>query len=77
MCTIRNGYYHGPCMSNKNCADSCIHDDVGSGGYCSSAWKRGPFGRICKCTFECGGETTPAPAGDEPPLDTAGEEISN
>ena len=74
LCTTRNVYYHGPCMSNKNCADSCIHDDVGSGGYCSSTWKRGPFGRICKCTFECWEENK---ASTSKGLDTPRAEVSN
>ncbi|KAG0520606.1 hypothetical protein BDA96_08G088400 [Sorghum bicolor] len=46
VCTTRNWYFYGPCMSNKNCAASCIQHGIGGGGYCSP-WRR------CKCTLQC------------------------
>ncbi|CAD6267958.1 unnamed protein product [Miscanthus lutarioriparius] len=78
VCMTRNWYFYGPCMSNKNCAASCIQHDIGSGGYCSS-WRR-----ICKCTLQCPWRKTTLAgielthSGDKPkPLDMPRTELSN
>ncbi|KAG0540880.1 hypothetical protein BDA96_03G447600 [Sorghum bicolor] len=77
VCTMRNKFFHGPCMSNKNCAASCIQHRIGGGGYCSSRRQ------ICKCTLQCWRKTrlagiTPT-RGRDPltPLDTPRMEVSN
>ncbi|KAG0540885.1 hypothetical protein BDA96_03G448100 [Sorghum bicolor] len=65
ICSRTNGFYHGRCVSNKDCANSCVQHDLGIGGYCKG-WIL--FIRRCTCTFECpGGKLS---SGDEMPLGT-------
>ncbi|CAD6235079.1 unnamed protein product [Miscanthus lutarioriparius] len=77
VCTMRNKFFHGLCMSNKNCAASCIQNGIGGSGYCSS-WTQ-----ICKCTLQCWRKTTLAGNKlthdrDKPaPLDMPRMEVSN
>lgn len=50
VCMRHNNFYHGPCMSNKDCANSCVQHNLGVGGYCRG---KIPFNKECMCTFEC------------------------
>ncbi|OEL21255.1 hypothetical protein BAE44_0017725 [Dichanthelium oligosanthes] len=74
MCTTLNKLYHGPCVNNLNCASSCVHKNLGTGGHCvrkkliSAAnadadidWVIVRRKRICECYSPCGG--MPAPPG--------------
>ncbi|CAD6228338.1 unnamed protein product [Miscanthus lutarioriparius] len=77
ICTMRNKFFHGPCMSNRNCAALCIQKGIGHGGYCSY-WRQ-----TCRCTLHCWRKTTlagiePTQGKDEPaPLDMPRTEVSN
>ncbi|TKW18694.1 hypothetical protein SEVIR_5G448000v4 [Setaria viridis] len=82
MCTTQNRFFHGRCVNNLNCASSCVHGRLGTGGHCATrkrsaadpgvdidwVWNR----RICVCVFQCrwpsppGGEEPPS-GGEEPP----------
>ncbi|OEL21258.1 hypothetical protein BAE44_0017723 [Dichanthelium oligosanthes] len=76
MCTRGNKYYHGPCVNNLNCASSCVHKKLGTGGHCARPkqlsaanadadidWIVVRRKRICECYSPC----PPSGGGEEPP----------
>lgn len=70
MCRKINPFFHGRCSNSLNCANSCIHHAVGTGGYCKG-WV--PFQKECMCTFDCGGGQPPVPPPvGPPPVDPPG-----
>ncbi|TVU34652.1 hypothetical protein EJB05_16495, partial [Eragrostis curvula] len=58
MCSSPSETFHGKCVSHKNCASTCYHENQGAGGgHCVGIiWPR------CKCMKPCGTMTPPAVA---------------
>ncbi|ONM34836.1 hypothetical protein ZEAMMB73_Zm00001d042229 [Zea mays] len=50
ICARPNPHYPGACRSNKDCAGSCIQQNLGTSGYCKGSV---PLFKSCYCTFEC------------------------